>query len=104
MEPHFLPPEAELIHGDGEVPGLIVAVVQVTVVHGDEVHVAEDEAVVRRLLQGLPVAHVEQLGPVERVFAQLGKHTQGKTGICTRKRRKDGVRFSDPASKTRPIV
>lgn len=77
------PPEAELIHGDGEVPGLIVAVVQVAVVHRDEVHVAEDEAVVRGFLQGLPVAHVQQLGPVESVFAQLReKQTRRKkTGL-----------------------
>lgn len=54
----ILPPESKLVHGDGEVPRLIIAVVEVAVVHGDEVHVTEDEAVVRGLLQGLPVAHI----------------------------------------------
>lgn len=57
-------------------PGLIVAVVEVAVVHRDQVHVAEDEAVVRGLLQRLPVADIQQLGPVESVFAQLWEHTK----------------------------
>ena len=64
-------PEAKLVHGDGKVPGLVVAVVEVAVVHGDQVHVAEDEAVVLAVLQGLRVAHVQQLGAVERLLAQL---------------------------------
>lgn len=84
-------------------PGLIVAVVQVAVVHRDEVHVAEDEAVVRGLLQGLPVAHVQQLGPVEGVFAQLWKHTQDN-GVSPRLDEQDIIRFSDPARKTCSVV
>lgn len=64
-------PEAELVHGDGEVARLVVAVVQVAVVHGDQVHVAEDEAVVLGILQSLCIAHVKQLGSVEGVFAEL---------------------------------
>lgn len=51
--------------------GLVVAVVEVSVVHGDQVHVAEDEAVVLAVLQGLCVADVQQFGSVERVLAQL---------------------------------
>lgn len=43
-------PEAKLVHGDGEVSRLVVAVVEVAVVHGDQVHVAEDEAVVLGVL------------------------------------------------------
>lgn len=101
-----LPPEAKLIHGDGEVPGLIVAVVQVAVVHRDEVHVTEDEAVVRGLLQGLPVADVQQLGPVESVFAQLWKHTHThKNGVIpSLDEQEDVFLFSDPARKTCAVV
>lgn len=91
---HVLPPEAKLIHGDGEVPGLLVAVIKVAVVHRDEVHVAENEAVVRGLLQGLPVADVQQLGPVERVLAQLWKRTQEERGLAhvsTRRRMSSSV-------------
>lgn len=46
----LLLPEAELVHGDGEVARLVVAVVQVAVVHGDQVHIAEDEAVILGIL------------------------------------------------------
>ena len=64
-------PEAKLVHGDGKVPRLVVAVVEVAVVHRDQVHVAEDEAVVLGLLQGLRVAHIQQLGTVESFLTQL---------------------------------
>lgn len=50
--------------------------VEIAVIHRDQVHVAEDEAVVCGLLQRLPVADIQQLGPVESVFAQLWKHTK----------------------------
>lgn len=73
-------PEAKLVHGDGQVPGLAEAPVGVTVVHGDQVHVAEDEAVVVVLLQRLHVAHVEQLGPVEDLFPIL-THTHTRTEL-----------------------
>lgn len=43
-------PEAELVHGDGEVARLVVAVVQVAVVHGDQVHITEDEAIILSIL------------------------------------------------------
>lgn len=43
-------PEAELVHGNGEVARLVVAVVQVAVVHRDQVHVTEDEAVILSVL------------------------------------------------------
>lgn len=67
----FRSPEAKLVHGDGKVPGLVVAVVEVSVVHGDQVHVAEDEAVILGVLQSLCVTDVQQFGSVERVFTQL---------------------------------
>lgn len=47
------------------------AAVGVTVVHRNQVHVTEDEAVVVVLLQGLHVADVEQLGPVKNLFSIL---------------------------------
>ena len=46
-------------------PGLAEALVGVTIVHGDKVHVTEDETAVVILLQGLRVAYVEELGSVE---------------------------------------
>lgn len=55
----FRSPEAKLVHGDGKVSRLVVAVVEVSVVHGDQVHVAEDEAVVLCVLQSLCVADVQ---------------------------------------------
>lgn len=52
--------------------GLAEAAVGVAVVHGDQVHIAEDEAVVVVLLQGLHVADVQQLGPIEDLVSVLG--------------------------------
>ena len=63
--------EAKLVHGDREVAWLIEALVGVSVVHGDEVDVAEDKAAVVVVLQRLRVAHIEQLGSVERLRSSL---------------------------------
>lgn len=60
-------------------PRLAEALVGVAVVHGDEVDIAEDEAVVIVLLQGLRVANVQQLGSVEGLVAIL-THT-GNHGV-----------------------
>lgn len=68
-------PEAELVHGDGEVSRLVVAVVEVAVVHRDQVHVAEDEAVVLSVFQSFRVANIQQLGSVESVLTQLQDKT-----------------------------
>lgn len=48
--------------------------VEVPVIHRDQVHVAEDEAVVLRLFQSLCVADVQQLCTVEGVLPQLRRH------------------------------
>lgn len=64
-------PETKFVHGDGEVSGLVVAVVEVAVVHWDQVHVTKDETVVLCVLQSLRVANVQQLGTVESVLTQL---------------------------------
>lgn len=64
-------PEAELVHGHGQVSGLAEAPVGVAVVHGDQVDVAEDEAVVVILLQGLHVADVQQLGSIKGLVSVL---------------------------------
>lgn len=61
-------------------PRLAEALVGVAVVHGNEVDIAEDEAVVIVLLQGLRVANVQQLGSVEGLVAIL-THTQVITGL-----------------------
>lgn len=52
-------------------PRLAEALVGVAVVHGDEVDVAKDEAVVIILLQGLCIANVQQLGSVKGLVAVL---------------------------------
>ena len=56
--------------------GLIVALVDVSVVHGDDVHVAEDKAVVVIVLLNLGEAHVHQFASVERCVAPLQTHTR----------------------------
>lgn len=43
-------PKAELVHGNGEVARLVATAVQVAVIHGHQVHVTEDEAVVGGVL------------------------------------------------------
>lgn len=71
-------PEAKLVHGDGKVSRLVIAVVEIAVVHGDQVHVAEDEAVVLCILQSLRVANIQQLGTIESVLTQLQENTLNK--------------------------
>lgn len=71
-------PEAEFVHGNSEMAGLVVTVVQVPVVHRNQVHVAENKAVVFTIFQSLRVTDVEKLGTVKRVFPKL-KHNRGKT-------------------------
>lgn len=71
-------PETKFVHSNGKVSRLVVAVIQVAVVHRDQVHVAEDEAVVLCVLQSLCVADVQQLGTVESVFTQLQEKAQEK--------------------------
>lgn len=58
-------PKSKLIHRHGNVPRLGKTPVGVAVVHWDEVHVAEHEAVVIIVLQGLLKANVEELGAIE---------------------------------------
>lgn len=43
-------PETKLVHGNGKVAGLVTTAVQVAVIHGDQVHVTEDETVVGGIL------------------------------------------------------
>lgn len=43
-------PETKLVHGNGKVAGLVTTAVQVSVIHGDQVHVTEDEAVIGGIL------------------------------------------------------
>lgn len=50
---------------------LAEAFVCVSVVHGDEINITEYEAFVVVFLQGLGVAHIEQFGPVKRLFSIL---------------------------------
>lgn len=59
-------------------PWLAEAIVRVSVVHGDEVDIAEYEASVVVLLQGLGVAHVEQFGPVKGLIPVLRDSSEGK--------------------------
>lgn len=57
---------------------LAEAFVRVSVIHGDEVDVAEYEAIVVVLLQGLGVAYIEQFGPVKRLFSILRDKSRKK--------------------------
>lgn len=52
-------------------PGLIIALVEVAVIHWNEVHVAEDKTIIVILLQSLSVTNVEEFGAVERILAFL---------------------------------
>lgn len=76
--------EAKLVHGHGQVSGLTEALVGVAVVHGDQVHVAEDEALVVVLLGRLHVAHVQQLGSVEGFLSVLRRHKRTSVPDWTR--------------------
>lgn len=68
-------PEAKFVHGNGKVTGLVITVVQVPVIHRDQVHVTENEAVVFCIFKSLCVANVKKLGPIEGVLAKL-KHNR----------------------------
>lgn len=76
-------PEAKFVHGDRQVSWLAKAFVCVSVVHGDEVDVAEHEAFVVVLLQGLCVAHIEQFGPVKCLFSILRDKSREKQCLNT---------------------
>lgn len=52
-------------------PGLIIALVDVAVIHWDEVYITEDETIVVILLQSLSITNVEQFGAVERILTVL---------------------------------
>lgn len=43
-------PEAKLVHGNGKVAGLVTTTVQIAVIHRDQVHITEDEAVIGSIL------------------------------------------------------
>ena len=74
-----------------QVLGLLVAGVEVVVVLGHQVHVVEDEAVPGEVLQGLQVAHVQQLGSVERCITGLEK--QNKNQVDEDVDRSNATRF-----------
>lgn len=52
-------------------PGLTVALVEVAVIHWNEVNIAEDKTIIVILLQSLRVTNVEELGAIERLLASL---------------------------------
>jgi len=52
-------------------PGLIIALVEVAVIHWNEVNVAEDKTIIVILLQSLRIPNVEELGTIERLLARL---------------------------------
>lgn len=43
-------PEAKLIHGNSKVPGLVITAIKIPVIHGHQVNVAEDEAVIALII------------------------------------------------------
>lgn len=64
-------PEAKLVHGHRQVSRLTETLVDITVIHGDQVHIAEDETLIVVLLQGLHVTHIQQLGSVKGLVSIL---------------------------------
>lgn len=71
-------PEAEFVHSNSEMAGLFVTVVDVPVVHRNQVHIAENKAVVFSIFQSLRITDIEKLGTVKRFFPKL-KHNREKT-------------------------
>lgn len=64
-------PEAKLVHGHRQVSRLVETLVDITIIHGDQVHIAEDETLIVVLLQGLRVTHIQQLGSVKGFISIL---------------------------------
>lgn len=64
-------PEAKLVHRHRQVSRLAEALVDVAVVQGNQVHITEDKTVVVILPQGLGVANVQELGPIEHLVSIL---------------------------------
>lgn len=61
-------------------PGLIIALVDVAVIHWNKVHVAEDKTIVVILLQSLSVTNVEEFGAVESIIAFLSLRRERMRG------------------------
>lgn len=61
-------------------PGLTIALVEVAVIHWNEVHVTEDKTIVVILLQSLRVTNVEEFGTVERILAVLSLRRERMRG------------------------
>ena len=55
-------------------PGLTEALVGVSVVHGDDVHIMEDEAVIVVLLQSFQEASIHESGLVECCVSGLQRY------------------------------
>lgn len=64
-------PEAKLVHRHRQMPGLIIALVEVAVIHWNEVNVAEDKTIIVILLQSFCVTNVEELGTIEYLLSPL---------------------------------
>lgn len=52
-------------------PGLIIALVEVAVIHWNEVNVTEDKTIIVIVLQSLCISNVEELGTIESLLARL---------------------------------
>lgn len=67
----MISPKPKLVHGHGKVARLTEALVDVAVIHGDQVHVTKHEAVIVVLLQSFRIANVQQLSAVEGFVSVL---------------------------------
>lgn len=67
--------------------------VEVAVIHGNQIHIAEDEAVVLCILQSLRVANVQQLCTIESVLAQLVDDVDAVVDLLPSK---DRVKIMEP--------
>lgn len=67
----MISPKTKLVHRHGQVARLTEALVDVAVIHGDQVHVTKYEAFIFVLLQSFHIANVQQLSAVEGFISVL---------------------------------
>lgn len=69
--PRIGQPEAKLVHGNGKMARLLIAVIEIAVIHRNEIHITEDETVVLGVLHGLQEADIQEFGAIEGLLTEL---------------------------------
>lgn len=64
-------PKTKFVNGNSYVSGLTVALVDVSVIHGDNIHITKDEAFIVIFLQSFCKAHIQEFGSVKPSFSIL---------------------------------